>query len=445
MPTPKAKELYSIVGFDFGINNLENATALEADSLGPYSYKYRIALREAVNVDLTLTGGVRRRDGYSLVSPGRVTSLWADSRVPFGLCVRDGYLCCVSEQGVLTQLTTVTNEQVCYAYVNGEVLWSDGVRCGRVKSDGTWNYWGLPVPPKPSVTVGSGDLTEGRYRVAVTCVTADGRESGCLGFVEVDVANGQKIVVTGVPTSGRSDITSFYVYCSLPFGETLYFSRALDLGLGSCEIGLHDLKKGVELSTLFLSPPSGASHIRVEFGRAVIARDNYLMVSQPLNLGLFNLSHGTIPFDSTITGLEFVEDGWFVGTTTGVYFIQGTEPTAYKLTRLDFCGVVPGTMRRVDRKYTQDKLGQVVFWLGTNGYFYQGGAGGRVARMAEDRFKTGQFSSGATLFRQTRGQRSVLFTLTDSNPDYERGIEQDRSLPIAPFELSINSTTENVT
>ena len=91
MPTPRAKELYSIVGFDFGINNLENATALEADSLGPYSYKYRIALREAVNVDLTLTGGVRRRDGYSLVSSGLVTSLWADSRVPFGLCVRDGY------------------------------------------------------------------------------------------------------------------------------------------------------------------------------------------------------------------------------------------------------------------------------------------------------------------------------------------------------------------
>jgi hypothetical protein len=129
MPTPKAKELYSIVGFDFGINNLENATALEADSLGPYSYKYRIALREAVNVDLTLTGGVRRRDGYSLVSRTSYVFVGGFSRA-FGLCVRNGYLCRVSEDGVLTQLTTVTNESVCYAYANGDVLWSDGVRCG---------------------------------------------------------------------------------------------------------------------------------------------------------------------------------------------------------------------------------------------------------------------------------------------------------------------------
>mgnify|MGYP000529397921 FL=1 len=444
MPTPKAKELYSIVGFDFGINNLENATALEADSLGPYSYKYRIALREAVNVDLTLTGGVRRRDGYSLVSSGRVTSLWADSRMPFGLCVRNGYLCRVSEQGAFTQLTTVTNEQVCYAYVNGEVLWSDGVRCGRVKSDGAWNYWGIPVPPKPSVTVGSGDLTEGRYRIAVTCVTADGRESGCLGFVEVDVSNGQKIVVAGVPTSGRSDITSFYVYCSLPFGEQLYLSRKLDLGLGGCEIKAGDLKPGRELSTLFLAPPTGAAFIRVDYGRVFIAANNYVLFSEPLNYELFNVAYNTMAFDSPVTGIECTGDGWYVGTENGVYFVQGTDPMQFKVIRLDYAGVVPGTMIRLERKYVVDKGQVVTCWLGTNGVFYQGVSGGQVAPMAAGRFKAGQFSAGTTLTRQLRGSRSVVFTLWQDTSDSERGITQVVP-PLAPYEFSVNATLEDAT
>ena len=444
MPTPKAKELYSIVGFDFGINNLENATALEADSLGPYSYKYRVALREAVNVDLTLTGGVRRRDGYSLVSSGRVTSLWADSRMPFGLCVRNGYLCRVSEQGAFTQLTTVTNEQVCYAYVNGEVLWSDGVRCGRVKSDGAWNYWGLPVPPKPSVTAGSGDLTEGRYRVAVTCVTADGRESGCLGFVEVDVVKGQNIVVAGVPTIGRLDITGFYVYCSLPFGEQLYLSRKLDLGLGGCEINASDLKQGRELSTLFLAPPTGAAFIRVDYGRVFIAANNYVLFSEPLNYELFNVAYNTIAFDSLVTGIECTGDGWYVGTEKGVYFVQGTDPMQFKVIRLDYAGVVPGTMIHLERKYVVDKGQVVTCWLGTNGVFYQGVSGGLVTPMAAGRFKAGQFSAGTTLTRQLRGSRSVVFTLWQDTSDSERGITQVVP-PLAPYEFSVNTTLEDAT
>ena len=100
------------------------------------------------------------------------------------------------------------------------------------------------------------------------------------GFVEVDVSNGQKIVVAGVPTSGRADITSFYVYCSLPFGEQLYLSRKLDLGLGGCEIKAGDLKRGRELSTLFLAPPTGAAFIRVDYeiGRASCRERVYVLV-----------------------------------------------------------------------------------------------------------------------------------------------------------------------
>ena len=236
------------------------------------------------------------------------------------------------------------------------MLWSDGVRCGRVKSDGTWNYWGLPVPPKPSVTAGSGDLTEGRYRVAVTCVTADGRESGCLGFVEVDVVKGQNIVVAGVPTIGRLDITGFYVYCSLPFGEQLYLSRKLDLGLGGCEIKAGDLKRGRELSTLFLAPPTGAAFIRVDYGRVFIAANNYVLFSEPLNYELFNVAYNTIAFDSPVTGIECTGDGWYIGTEKGVYFVQGTDPMQFKVIRLDYAGVVPGTMIRLERKYVVDKV-----------------------------------------------------------------------------------------
>jgi len=314
-----------------------------------------------------------------------------------------------------------------------------------VKADGTWGYWGLPVPPKPSAsTVAGGDLTEGRYRVAVTCVDAFGRESACLGFVEVDVTNGQKIVVTGVPTSGRSDITNFYVYCSLPFGETLYVSRRLDLGLGGCEISLADLKRGQELVTLHLSPPTGATFIRVEYGRVLIARDNYLVASSPLNFDLFDEAYNTIPFDSNITGVECTGDGWYVGTEKGVYFLQGTDLDGLKLVRLNYAGVVSGTMTRVERKYIVDKGRDAIYWLGTDGLFYSGGQGGEVTPLSAGRFKAGKFASDTSLARQIRGSRSVVFTLTPTTLDAERGITQ--VVPsLAPYELRIEAYTEDAT
>lgn len=444
MPTPSDRELYAITHFGYGVNNVIDSAALEAEQIGNTS-TYKVALREAVNFDLGRDGSLVRRDGYTLLQSGRTTSLWSDERLTFGLCVRGGYLYSLSESGTLTQLTSVTTEQVCCTYLNGVVYWSDGVRSGKVLSASQWAYWGLPVPPAPTLTVASGgDLTRGTYRVAVTCVTSSGEESGAIDFAEIDITDGQKLTVTGIPTSGRSDVAAFNLYVSLPYGETLYFSKRIDLGLGSTVVLQDDLKKGVELRTLYLQPPEGCAFVSAQFGRIITAKDDYVTLSEPLNYNLFNYSTNTIPFDSTVTGIEPALDGWYIGTENGVYFLQGTNPLETRAVRLDYAGVVRGTMRRVERKYSKDKGQICVYWLGTNGLFYRGEASGAVVPLAEDRFKAGEMVSGATLTRQTQTGRHLLFSLVPKSTDAERGLTQEVS-DLATFELVGRFTTAATT
>ena len=116
----------------------------------------------------------------------------------------------------------------------------------------------------------------------------------------------------------------------------------------------------------------------------------------------------------------------------------------FKVIRLDYAGVVPGTMIRLERKYVVDKGQVVTCWLGTNGVFYQGVSGGQVTPMAAGRFKAGQFSAGTTLTRQLRGSRSVVFTLWQDTSDSERGITQVVP-PLASYEFSVNTTLEDAT
>ncbi|MBS0352609.1 MAG: hypothetical protein JSR83_01720 [Proteobacteria bacterium] len=195
-----------------------------------------------------------------------------------------------------------------------------------------------------------------------------------------------------------------------------------------------DLKRGQELVTLHLSPPTGAKFIRVEYGRALIARENYIVASSPLNFDLFDEAYNTIPFDSIVTGIECTGDGWYVGTEKGLYFLQGTDLDSLKVARLNYAGVVSGTMTRVERKYIVDKGRDAIYWLGTDGLFYSGSPGGEVAPLAAGRFKVGRFASGASLTRQLRGSRSVLFTVSPTNLDAERGIAQVVP-PLAPYKL----------
>jgi len=166
----------------------------------------------------------------------------------------------------------------------------------------------------------------------------------------------------------------------------------------------------------------------------LIALENYIVFSSPLNFDLFDEAYNTIPFDSIVTGIECTGDGWYVGTEKGLYFLQGTDLDSLKVARLNYAGVVSGTMTRVERKYIVDKGRDAIYWLGTDGLFYSGSPGGEVAPLAAGRFKVGRFASGASLTRQLRGSRSVLFTVSPTNSDAERGIAQVVP-PLAPYKL----------
>lgn len=420
MTTPSDRALFKIDSVGFGVDNLNGPTGLAQEQSRAGNYK--IALREAVNIDIDRKGGIVRREGFSQIDSTRTTSLWFDDRLPFGLCVRNGFLYSLTPPATLVQLSSVTGENVCYEFSNGRVLWSDGVRTGYVASASSWGFWGLPLPPKPVLTSVAGDLTEGRYRAAITCVTASGEESGASSFMEVDISHGQAILVSGVPISGRSDVVGFNAYCSLPHSPQMYLSQRLTLGQATLTINQAQLKTGQELKTLNLQPPQGCRIIRQAFGRVVTAIDNYLTFSEAFSFGLFNPAYNTLPFDSQITALDFTLDGWYVGTNEGLYFLQGTDPGGYRRIRLDSSGVVQGTMIRVGKKYGPDAGSNPLIWLGRNGIFYRGKPGGVVEPVGDGVYKFPRCVSGAVIPRFVSGLRSVVFTAVPDLVNSEMGV-----------------------
>jgi hypothetical protein len=82
------KQLQTFSSFPVGVNNQGDEGALPRDQVGNL-----IALREAVNLDISDAGKASTRDGYRLVTVcTRAHSAWSDDYLPFGFMVDAGTL-----------------------------------------------------------------------------------------------------------------------------------------------------------------------------------------------------------------------------------------------------------------------------------------------------------------------------------------------------------------
>ena len=176
-------------------------------------------LRNAVNVDLTATGTLLRRKGSTLVVPGSdCHSLWSDSEKAFYV---DGSTLYQYPRTALRS-GLVPGRRVSWCKTpTGDVVWTNGNVLERIRA-GVSASLGLPVPnPVPSVTASAGgSLKAGVYQVAITAANADGEESGATWPVQVNVPEGGRIEVSGLPG------TLVNIYVSPLNGDTLYLTAS---------------------------------------------------------------------------------------------------------------------------------------------------------------------------------------------------------------------------
>ena len=150
----------------------------------------------ARNVDIGLSGEVRRRAGYTVVDPTCHKNLWQGDG--FMLATANGDL---KKVGGATLYPSLGVDRVWYCNLpDGRTTFSNGLISG-VTDGVTATAWGVPIPSGlGSVTPIAGDLFSGDYQYQITYVRlADGLEGGPLYSNPVSLPDGG-FFVSGLPT-----------------------------------------------------------------------------------------------------------------------------------------------------------------------------------------------------------------------------------------------------
>lgn len=379
-----------------GMNNRAEDHAL------PISTKEdpRVAVRNAVNVNFTNAGKIKRRNGS--------TKRYAGLNMKYGFSCSQGQF--VVEGTALKIVNTNWTSTVVYNRIfgttfahyehDGNLFFSDKL-IGLKLTNGVSQRWGMANPAAPTVHTASGILGAGTYLCCITFYDALGNESGASEIVSVDVNANSSIVFANLPTSTDSQVIGIRMYMTTANGNVFYQCGDVAIGTLTYSVILpHDGGKLIE--TLFMTRPPAGQIIREHNGRLLIAVGPLLYVTEPYSTDLVSqLSKSVFQFSTDITVVEPVDDGvWIVADKT--FFFAGSGPEDFKqLTKLEY-GAALGTSQKLDDG--------MVCWFSTSGLIMAGN-GGEIKNMQEDSVAPDYSTEGAVLIREEDGMNQFITSL----------------------------------
>ena len=226
---------------------------------------------------------------------------------------------------------------------------TDGTLAREVRS-GVVRSWGLPVPADPTVTRISGSLPAGGYLVAVTF--RDGplsdpkaQESGARAPLLYTLTASGGLSVTATVTSPWATHVSFW--CSAPdqsepmraavvaVGESATVTAALT------SIAQVRASEAPLITQGWQPPPSGICAIGSFQSFLMVAVGNVLYRSWPGVPGLFRYKSGLQLFPAPITAIVGLQDGAWIGTEGGLYWLSGERPESWGRVRVTTDAVLP--------------------------------------------------------------------------------------------------------
>lgn len=385
------------------------------------------ALRSIVDADVTRTGKIRTRPGVTLVSGALMHSGYAPVDWPFALVCANGALAIVEIDpagAVSTAATTQTLDKfipVSYCELNTEILYTNTEVSGRVGLDKVVRPWGVPNPAgNPALSETVGGLEPGTYLVSITYMDDEGRESGSSVPAAIALDEAAGIQLTNIPQSLEPHIAYARVYVSTANGDSLYHYDDVPVGTTSYSVMSRQyLGKVLETDCCEMIPPG--SIVRSYKGRAYVAKGSTLLYSIPLWYYLYKPVEMHFHFPSTITMVQPVADGIYVGTEHGTFFLVGDDPKTMQQRDVDVHGVVPGTGVSVQSAAFNPahKVDDAAMWWNSRGVLVQGAAGGEINKLTEDRLALPTYVRGATMYRELRGIKQLISTL--QNPGDSSG------------------------
>lgn len=297
----------------------------------------------ADNVDITDAGKMAKRAGYSLAAAGDFGAAYATRDAKRLYAVEDGALVAVTPDLNRIVLAEVGTAPMYWAETNGEVHFNNGTAAGIVRPDGEVLDLMWAVPPEPNLAAVTGSLAPGLYRVCLTTILADGRETGAGDYAELQIAEGEALQITGVPVSSR-------VYIAPADSTVFQFGGAADMVWNADPSAL-----GTELETDGLEPmPTGCEAIAIFQGRLYAAEylahadKTVIWESEPLKYHLFNTAERALMFPGHVLLLADTKDALVIGTEREIHAYDGDAPAL-----LAAYGVIAGQHAPVDADDTR--------------------------------------------------------------------------------------------
>ncbi len=368
---------YGSSDFSRGVNNTVDETALPRDINGQ-----QIAVREAVNVDVSDAGKLSRRDGYTRVASGTMHSAWSDDYLPFGLFVDGDILKAMHDDAAIeVVMTGLAPAPMSYERVNDLVLFTNGVQCGQVRMDLTVQPWGVAAPGhQPTIEAIDGGLDPGSYQIAVTLLDPAGRESGALRAAPISLPSGGGIRLTDIPAPPAGGRVR--VYCTSGNDGVLRAAATFDASITSYD--LTQPAQGRVCDTQRLRVLPAGQCIAFGHGRTFVARGNELLFSDVLRNNLYHPGRNQIAFNGRITMIAFVGDGTpdaglYVSDSKRTYFLATANPDFKQWGQqiAYHCGAHPGQLAWTPGELWGVDALRCPVWLARNGRLVVGLPGGR--------------------------------------------------------------------
>ena len=365
-------------------------------------------LKTATNVDV-YGEGVTKREGYSKVLSGGVSSLWASNNGLGCYGVIDGDLVEIySDYSLSSPLLVVGSSALSFEEVDNKIYLCNKGYTG-ILEDGFLKGWGIPkTNPILSLSTTTGNLLSGEYQVSYTVVNSDGIESGCSEAQVVTIPTDHSGITFSIGTISNGDYAR--IYCSTQNGKILFYS-------GMClPNSTYTISSVTSLSnplrTFNLDKAPTGQIVKYYNGRLYVAQDNILWYSEKYQYQHFNLSSNYIEFPTRIKEVMPVESGIWIGSDR-LYFLSGSEPDKFDRLIRDSVKVVEGTSTRVNGLHALQPLQPALYYwmVTTNLGIYSLMEQGTSINQSISQVEVEGADSGTSLLLRSNGMTQYLSML----------------------------------
>lgn len=310
-------------------------------------------LAQADNVNITDTGALTKRAGYTRVIAGTFAAAYSVEDFSRMYVVDNGTLKVMQGTTTLDLKTLVSPAPMYWAEINNQVFYNNGIDRGIILPDNSVLVWDWPTSAAPRVAAVTGSLPAGLYQVRCTLSLPDGRETGSGEVGEIALVEGQALQVSDIEVRA-GHITNVYI---APANSEIYQLAFSSTGATAFVWNSSPDELGVDLLNSFFDPlPLGAGAIQAWKGRLYAAQylpsENQTVVwfSEPLGFHLFNLNSNFFMVPGKVLMLAPHNEALLIGTDQRIHTYSGE-----KLEQLAPYGVVPG------QHWSKDD-GRILFW-----------------------------------------------------------------------------------